>query len=106
MIFLLGATRPKDCCRSRKVQSAPDHKRSRLLNQLSLLQGGLYSWSNVMETQRKPHTHTWSQEALTPQIYGLLQKAIKVGFCVSQHTFKMLNAHRRDLCTLHVILQE
>lgn len=80
MIFQLGATGQKDRCRSCKVQNAPDRKWSRLLNQESLWQGGLYSWSYVMKPHRKPHTHMPSSGALTPQIYSFIQKAIKVGF--------------------------
>lgn len=61
-----------DRCRSHKVQGAPDRKRSRLLNQESLWQGGLYSWSCVMKAHGKARAHMpWSRN-LTPQIYSLI----------------------------------
>lgn len=69
MIFLLGATGRKDRCRSRKVQSAPDRKRSRLLNQGSLWQGGLLQLELCDEnTQEAFHTHALRQDFNTADI--------------------------------------
>lgn len=101
----------RDRCQSDsgKVQGAPDRKkRSRLRNQESLWPGGLYSLSDVMKIRSKAHTQMPSSRTSVPEIYSLMQKAIKREFWstnVSQHLVNILTAHQLDLQELHATLE-